>query len=63
VQNSESEVSVEGLPVPSRLIKLIQFGFWPQTDAEERKQNIKSLVSKERIELFAPGLCLRVNHS
>jgi hypothetical protein len=41
-------------PLPKRLIALIDSGLWPRTDAEERQQNLRSLVSAERIQLFAP---------
>ena len=46
---------VGSLALPKRLITLINSGFWPRTDEEQRHQNIESLVSKERIHLFAPG--------
>ena len=42
------------LPLPKRLITLIDLGLWPRTDAEERHQNLHSLVSAERVQLFAP---------
>jgi hypothetical protein len=45
---------VDGLTVPKRLVALIESGLWPRTSAEELQQNIKSLVPKERIQLFAP---------
>jgi hypothetical protein len=45
---------VDGLPVPHRLITLIDRGLWPSTAAEAQWQNIHSLVPAERIHLFAP---------
>jgi hypothetical protein len=44
----------DGLPIPKRLLTLIDSGLWPQSIDEERQQNLRSLVSKERIQLFAP---------
>jgi hypothetical protein len=49
-----NKLSVDGLPVPARLIKLIDAGLWPCTKAEAQKQNLRSLIPKERIHLFAP---------
>ena len=45
---------VDGLPVPPRLLALMDRGLWPRTSAEELKQNLKSLVPKERVQSFAP---------
>jgi hypothetical protein len=45
---------VGDLSLPKRLLKLIETGRWPKTQAEELHQNIHSLVSKERIQSFAP---------
>ena len=45
---------VDGLPVPHRLMTLIDRGLWPSTAAEAQWQNIHSLVPAERIHLFAP---------
>jgi hypothetical protein len=42
------------LPLPKRLLSLIDTGLWPRTLAEANHQNIRSLVSKERIQVFAP---------
>ena len=42
------------LPLPNRLVALIDSGLWPLTKEEEMHQNIHSLVSSERIHLFAP---------
>src|SRR5579863_2168592 len=42
------------LPLPKRLLSLIDTGLWPRTPAEAQHQNIRSLVSKERIQVFAP---------
>jgi hypothetical protein len=44
----------DGLPVPRRLVTLIESGLWPRTQAEAQRQNIYSLVPAERIHLFAP---------
>lgn len=46
--------TVGELPVPKRLIALIETGIWPGTHAEAESQNIRSLVSADRIHLFAP---------
>jgi hypothetical protein len=43
------------LPLPKRLLNLIETGRWPRTRQEALKQNVKSLVPKERIQLFAPA--------
>ena len=45
---------VDGLPIPHRLVELIDRGLWPRTGAEARRQNSSSLVPAERIHLFAP---------
>lgn len=45
---------VGNLPLPKRLLQLIETGRWPKTREEELHQNIRPLVSKERIQLFAP---------
>jgi hypothetical protein len=42
------------LPLPKRLLSLIDTGLWPRTPAEAMHQNIRSLVSKERVQVFAP---------
>ena len=42
------------LPLPKRLLNLIDSGRWPRTPDEERRQNTHLLVSKERIQSFAP---------
>jgi hypothetical protein len=42
------------LPLPKRLVKLIETGRWPSTHEEELRQNIRSLVPKGRIQSFAP---------
>jgi len=44
---------VGNLPLPERLLKLIETGRWPRTHEEELHQNIRSLVSKERIRSLA----------
>jgi len=50
----KQEMFVEGLPVPHRLVTLINRGLWPKTEKEALRQNIRSFVPKERIQLFAP---------
>jgi len=45
---------VGSLALPKRLLALIHSGLWPRTDDEERHQSLNSVVSKERIHLFAP---------
>lgn len=42
------------LPLPARLLRLLESGHWPRTPEEARKQNSHLLVPKERIQLFAP---------
>jgi hypothetical protein len=42
------------LRLPKRLVGLIDRGLWPRSHAEAQRQNIRSLVSAERIHLFAP---------
>jgi hypothetical protein len=44
----------DGLPIPARLIELMDRGFWPSTHAEELRQNIRCLASQSRIRLIAP---------
>lgn len=44
----------DNLPLPSRLARLLDSGHWPRTHTEALRQNLKSLVPKERIQLFAP---------
>lgn len=46
--------AVGKLPLPRRLLSLIDSGLWPKTPAEAMHQNIHSLVSKERVQVFAP---------
>jgi len=46
---------VSGLPLPGRLVSLIQSGKWPRTEDEAIGQNIRPVVPKERIHLFAPN--------
>jgi hypothetical protein len=45
---------VSNLPLPKRLLKLIETGRWPRTHEEELHQNLRPLVPKERIQSFAP---------
>jgi hypothetical protein len=42
------------LPIPERLLRLIEIGRWPRTQEEELHQNLRLLVPKERIQSFAP---------
>jgi hypothetical protein len=42
------------LPLPNRLLTLIDSGIWPRTLDEARHQGLRGLVSKERIQFFAP---------
>jgi hypothetical protein len=43
-----------GLSLPKRLLALIDSGRWPRTEGEAQRQNLRPLVSMERIHLFAP---------
>ncbi|HZD31967.1 MAG TPA: hypothetical protein VE779_09935 [Candidatus Angelobacter sp.] len=45
---------VGGLPLPQRLLALIDSGFWSRTADDAMRQNSYSVVSAERIHLFAP---------
>lgn len=45
---------VVNLRLPSRLLKLLETGWWPKTHEEELHQNIRALVSTENIKSFAP---------
>jgi hypothetical protein len=50
----EPDFSMVGnLPLPEGLLKLIETGRWPRTHEEELQQNIRPLVSKERVRSFA----------
>jgi hypothetical protein len=51
---TRSSTAVDDLPLPNRLLRLLDSGRWPRTKEEALKQNLKSLVPKERIQLFAP---------
>jgi hypothetical protein len=51
---TEDSTAVDDLPLPKRLLRLLDSGRWPRTDEEASNQNLKSLVPKERIQLFAP---------
>jgi hypothetical protein len=42
------------LRLPMRLLTLIDSGFWPRTPDEAKRQGLRGLVSKERIQFFAP---------
>jgi hypothetical protein len=48
------DFTVGSLPIPKRLLALIDSGFWPRTSGEERKQILHPLVTRESILLFAP---------
>jgi hypothetical protein len=45
---------VGNLPLPKRLLTLIDSGLWPRTPDEAMHQNVRSLVYKERVQVFAP---------
>jgi hypothetical protein len=45
---------VGSLQLPKRLLALIDSGLWPRNETEANRQNLQSLVPKERIQLFAP---------
>ena len=47
-------MTASNLPLPKRLLKLIEAGRWPRTQEEELHQNLRPLVSRERIQSFAP---------
>jgi len=42
------------LPLPKRLLALMDSGFWPRTPDEAKRQGLRGLVSKERIQFFGP---------
>jgi hypothetical protein len=42
------------LPLPKRLLTLIESGFWPRTLHEEKRQGLHGSISKERVQFFAP---------
>jgi hypothetical protein len=48
-------MTVDGLPIPARLVALLNAGLWPRSASEALQQNLRSLVPEERIQLFAPG--------
>ena len=45
---------VDDLRIPLRLLALIDAGLWPRGPDVALRQNLHSLVSKERIQRFAP---------
>jgi hypothetical protein len=49
-----SSTMVGNLRLPNGLLTLIECGLWPRTSKEAMRQNIRSLVSKERVQVFAP---------
>lgn len=51
---ASNSTSVSDLPIPNRLLRLLDSGRWPRTYEEAIRQNLKSLVPRERIQLFAP---------
>jgi hypothetical protein len=53
----ETDTTMVGrLSLPRRLLTLIDSGLWPRTPVDAMHQNICSLVSKERVQVFAPEL-------
>ena len=42
------------LPLPKRLVELIDSGLWPRTPEESARQNLHPIVPKDRIQSFAP---------
>ena len=51
----ETEATMVGsLSLPKRLLTLMDSGFWPRTPNEAKRQGLRGLVSKERIQFFAP---------
>ena len=48
------QVLVDGLMIPERLVALINRGPWPRTEEDELRQNLKPLVTTERIRIIAP---------
>ncbi len=55
MDTSKNLTEVSGLPIPRRLLSLIESGRWPNEAGEAMRQNIRSIVPKERIHLFAPN--------
>jgi hypothetical protein len=47
-------MSANQLPIPDELNALIAAGLWPKDLQEVNRQNLRSLVSSERIQRFAP---------
>ena len=45
---------IGGLLVPELLLKVLDGGRWPRTSNEASKQNLHSMVSKERLQKLAP---------
>jgi hypothetical protein len=58
----DGDVTLVGdLPLPSRLITLIDSGLWPRDSNEAIRLNMRSPVSRERVRSFAPDqdkICL-----
>ena len=42
------------LPLPKRLLTLLDAGLWPRTDEEVGRQGLLGFVPAERVRLFAP---------
>src|SRR5215472_11363384 len=51
---SGNATAVDNLPLPNRLLRLLDSGRWPRTYEEALSQDLKSPVPKDRIQLFAP---------
>lgn len=45
---------IDGLPIPGRLLALLEAGLWPRSARHAIGQNLKALVSVDRIRRFAP---------
>lgn len=50
----EISITPHDLPLPQALLDLIESGFWPLTLQASNAQNLKSLVSLDKIKAFAP---------
>jgi hypothetical protein len=46
--------SLNELPTPKSLQKLVESGFWPVTEKDMRAQNLRPLISKAKAKYFAP---------
>jgi hypothetical protein len=45
---------VEGLPIPARMVALLESGLWPRSEQEWLRQNLHPLIPKDRVHLMAP---------